>query len=62
MEPVRRLRRGTFAVPGLLGIASLGGLTLALFVEGPLDLLAAVLLAVPLLAVLLSWAGRERRG
>jgi hypothetical protein len=62
MGPLRRLRRGTFAVPGLLGVASLGGLTLALFVEGPLDALAAALLALPLLAVVLSWAGRERRG
>lgn len=58
MELLRRLRRGTFAVPGLLGLASLVGLTLALFVEGPLDTVAAGLLALPLLAVVLSWAGR----
>ncbi|MEE4381736.1 MAG: hypothetical protein V2J02_07045 [Pseudomonadales bacterium] len=59
---LRRLRRATFPVPGLLGLASLAGLSLALFVEGPLDVLAAALLAVPLLAVALAWAGRERRG
>ncbi|MEE4361565.1 MAG: hypothetical protein V2I63_08580 [Pseudomonadales bacterium] len=61
MTRLRRLWRRTFVLPGLLGVASLSGLMLALFVEGPLDRFAAALLALPLLAVVLAYVTRGGR-
>ena len=51
-----------FAVPAALGIATVAGLVIGLTGDGVADVIAWLLLAVPLGALLLAWARRERAG
>lgn len=48
-----------FRVPLILAVVSFAGLISALLVDGPIDLICALAVAVPLLAI--GWALKTRR-
>jgi hypothetical protein len=49
---------GVFTWPLLIFVSSMAGLLLALISEGADDLLALIMLSVPLVAVIIGWIRR----
>lgn len=53
------LRQSTWTIPGLLALATLAGLILALVAEGVWDWIAWGLVALPVVVVMKPWLARE---